>query len=269
MRKISVMLIALMALLAISCNDDPNKDIASSESASGSIEITLGTETARTILPEMPEPDSFEITLSGNGLDSAITKSTASEDGSIIFEDLRPGTYTVTAAGKVDDLVVLRNKEDYQITVQPGDVSECHVILSLSTSGAGRIMVEITWDKDAVSGPLRDAIDNGSLGFLAWNMDEDKAFAGDEIHWVDDTASGSYLYESLSAPSTAGTEVTFRIYTEVNGEAKRFATTFPTIVQVYENLTSVPDASEIGNFHISEYEAYLDPAPKRKSSLNG
>ena len=258
MRKISVMLIALMALLAISCNDDPNKDIASSESAPGSIEITLGTETARTILPEMPEPDIFEITLSGNGLDSAITKSTASEDGSIIFEDLRPGTYTVTAAGKVDDLVVLRNKEDYQITVQPGDVSECHVILSLSTSGAGRIMVEITWDKDAVSGPLRDAIDNGSLGFLAWNMDEDKAFAGDEIHWVDDTASGSYLYESLSAPSTAGTEVTFRIYTEVNGEAKRFATTFPTIVQVYENLTSVPDASEIGNFHISEYEAYLD-----------
>ena len=129
MRKISVMLIALMALLAISCNDDPNKDIASSESAPGSIEITLGTETARTILPEMPEPDIFEITLSGNGLDSAITKSTASEDGSIIFEDLRPGTYTVTAAGKVDDLVVLRNKEDYQITVQPGDVSECHVIL--------------------------------------------------------------------------------------------------------------------------------------------
>ncbi len=258
MRKISVMLIALMALLAISCNDDPNKDITSSESAPGSIEITLGTETARTILPEMPEPDIFEITLSGNGLDSAITKSTASEDGSIIFEDLRPGTYTVTAAGKVDDLVVLRNKEDYQITVQPGDVSECHVILSLSTSGAGRIMVEITWDKDAVSGPLRDAIDNDSLGFLAWNMDEDKAFAGDEIHWVDDTASGSYLYESLSAPSTAGTEVTFRIYTEVNGEAKRFATTFPTIVQVYENLMSVPDASEIGNFHISEYEAYLD-----------
>ena len=258
MRKITLMLIALMAFLAISCNEDPNKSIASSESAPGSIEITLQTETTRTIIPEMPEPDSFDITLSGNGLSSSVTKTIHSEDESIVFEDLKPGTYTVTAEGKVDDLIVLRNKEPYEITVRPSEVSECHVILSLSTSGAGRIMVDITWDKDAIEGPLRDAIDNGSLGFLAWNEDEKKAFAGDDIQWVSDVSTGTYTYSALSAPATTGTEVTFRVYTMINGEAKRFATTFPTVVQVYENLTSIPDKNEIDNFHISEYEAYLD-----------
>ena len=73
-----------------------------------------------------------------------------------------------------------------------------------------------------------------------------------KIQWVQDFSSGSFEYREENIAATSGKNISFKIYSKIDGIDTVIAKTFPTTIQVYSSLTSVPDSNEKDNFTIGK-----------------
>ena len=69
---------------------------------------------------------------------------------------------------------------------------------------------------------------------------------------MQDFSSGSFEYREENIAATSGKNISFKIYSQIDGVDTVIAKTFPTTIQVYSSLTSVPDNNEKDNFVIGK-----------------
>lgn len=243
------LVITLMILtLFVGCSNegiDPN--------ATGSVRITI--PAARTLLPAMPDIKSYEVTLTKSGESSVSYSAEFSAEKPIEFGNILIGTYNVSVKGfDSQGTALMKSADDKSITVKPYETTECNITLHFIEDGKGAISVKLSWvDNEITTGPFRDALDRKSLGFLAWDDDNKKALSDNaEIKWVSDFSSGSFEYSEENIAATSGKNISFKIYSLVDGKETVIAKTFPTTIQVYASLTSVPDSNEKDNFVIGK-----------------
>lgn len=243
------LVITLMILtLFVGCSNegiDPN--------ATGSVRITI--PAARTLLPAMPDIKSYEVTLTKSGESSVSYSAEFSAEKPIEFGNILIGTYNVSVKGfDSQGTALMKSADDKSITVKPYETTECNITLHFIEEGNGAISVELSWvDNEITTGPFRDALDRKSLGFLAWDDDNKEALSENaKIQWVQDFSSGSFEYREENIAATSGKNISFKIYSQIDGVDTVIAKTFPTTIQVYSSLTSVPDSNEKDNFTIGK-----------------
>ena len=257
-------LISLIALIFASCSPSSNRI---SETASVRIETNQKGISVASVMPTEPTLVKYEVELLQN--DDTKYRQFFNPSDSIILEDIKIGTYKLVVTGyseytdeENNTPVVEGIKESITIYPDSGDSNRNHFDITLSylSQGKGAISVKITWDKLTATGNLiDDAIKKGSLGFIALKASDNMPLKGnltteltkENIQWAD-VKSGSMVYEEdgLDANKT-GEEIYFRIYSEIDGELVVIAETFSTVLQVYPNLTSVPDTNDKYNFSLS------------------
>lgn len=258
-------LISLIALIFASCSPTSN---GISETATVRIETNQKGLSVASVMPTEPTLVKYEVELLQN--DDTKYNQFFNPSDSIILEDVKIGTYKLVVTGyseytdEENNIPVVQGiKESITIYPDSGDSNRNHFDITLSylSQGKGAISVKITWDKLTATGNLiDDAIKRGSLGFIALKASDNMPLKGNltteltkgNIQWADDVKSGSMVYEEdgLDANKT-GEEIYFRIYSEIDGELVVIAETFSTVLQVYPNLTSVPDTNDKYNFSLS------------------
>ena len=246
-RKGLVITLMILALFVGCSNEgiDPN--------ATGSVRITI--PAARTLLPAMPDIKSYEVTLTKSGESSVSYSAEFSAEKPIEFGNILIGTYNVSVKGfDSQGTALMKSADDKSITVKPYETTECNITLHFIEEGNGAISVELSWvDNEITTGPFRDALDRKSLGFLAWDDDNKEALSENaKIQWVQDFSSGSFEYREENIAATSGKNISFKIYSQIDGVDTVIAKTFPTTIQVYSSLTSVPDSNEKDNFTIGK-----------------
>ena len=257
-------LISLIALIFASCSPTSN---GISETATVRIETNQKGLSVASVMPTEPTLVKYEVELLQN--DDTKYRQFFNPSDSIILEDIKIGTYKLVVTGyseytdeENNTPVVEGIKESITIYPDSGDSNRNHFDITLSylSQGKGAISVKITWDKLTATGNLiDDAIKRGSLGFIALKASDNMPLKGnltieltkENIQWAD-VKSGSMVYEEdgLDANKT-GEEIYFRIYSEIDGKLVVIAETFSTVLQVYPNLTSVPDTNDKYNFSLS------------------
>ena len=274
-------LISLIALIFASCSPTSN---GISETATVRIETNQKGLSVASVMPTEPTLVKYEVELLQN--DDTKYRQFFNPSDSIILEDIKIGTYKLVVTGyseytdeENNTPVVEGIKESITIYPDSGDSNRNHFDITLSylSQGKGAISVKITWDKLTATGNLiDDAIKRGSLGFIALKASDNMPLKGNltteltkgNIQWADDVKSGSMVYEEdgLDANKT-GEEIYFRIYSEIDGELVVIAETFSTVLQVYPNLTSVPDTNDKYNFSLSNDNiiGYLRNVTKAKA----
>ena len=259
-------LISLIVLLFASCSPTSN---GISETATVRIETNQKGLSVASVMPTKPTITKYKVDLIQNEK-SIYPDLLFNENDPIILEDIKIGTYKLVVTGyseytdEENNIPVVQGiKESITIYPDSGDSNRNHFDITLSylSQGKGAISVKITWDKLTATGNLiDDAIKRGSLGFIALKASDNMPLKGNltteltkgNIQWADDVKSGSMVYEEdgLDANKT-GEEIYFRIYSEIDGELVVIAETFSTVLQVYPNLTSVPDTNDKYNFSLS------------------
>lgn len=258
-------LISLIVLLFASCSPTSN---GISETATVRIETNQKGLSVASVIPTKPTITKYKVDLIQNEK-SIYPDLLFNENDPIILEDIKIGTYKLVVTGyseytdEENNIPVVQGiKESITIYPDSGDSNRNHFDITLSylSQGKGAISVKITWDKLTATGNLiDDAIKKGSLGFIALKASDNMPLKGnltteltkENIQWAD-VKSGSMVYEEdgLDANKT-GEEIYFRIYSEIDGELVVIAETFSTVLQVYPNLTSVPDTNDKYNFSLS------------------
>ena len=246
-RKGLVITLMILALFVGCSNEgiDPN--------ATGSVRITI--PAARTLLPAMPDIEKYEVTLTKSDESSVSYSAEFSAEKPIEFGNILIGTYNVSVKGfDSQGTALMKSADDKSITVKPYETTECNITLHFIEEGNGAISVELSWvDNEITTGPFRDALDRKSLGFLAWDDDNKEALSENaKIQWVQDFSSGSFEYREENIAATSGKNISFKIYSQIDGVDTVIAKTFPTTIQVYSSLTSVPDSNEKDNFTIGK-----------------
>ena len=259
-------LISLIALIFASCSPSSNRI---SETASVRVETNQKGLTVASILPTEPTIMKYKVELFQNDTDSKYKKFFNPSE-SIILEDVKIGTYNLEVTGYskfVDDaedgnIEVVKGRDRITVYPESGNENTNHFNITLSylSQGEGAISIIISWNELTATGNLiDDAIKKDSLGFIALKADGNVPLKGnlteelieENIQWAD-VEKGSMVYEEdgLDANKT-GEEIYFRIYSEIDGELVVIAETFSTVLQVYPNLTSVPDVNDKYNFSLS------------------
>ena len=259
-------LISLIALIFASCSPSSNRI---SETASVRVETNQKGLTVASILPTEPTIEKYKVELFQNDTDSKYKKFFNPSE-SIILEDVKIGTYDLEVTGYskfVDDaedgnIEVVKGRDRITVYPESGNENTNHFNITLSylSQGEGAISIIISWNELTATGNLiDDAIKKDSLGFIALKADGNVPLKGnlteelieENIQWAD-VEKGSMVYEEdgLDANKT-GEEIYFRIYSEIDGELVVIAETFSTVLQVYPNLTSVPDVNDKYNFSLS------------------
>ena len=246
-RKGLVITLMILALFAGCSNEgiDPN--------ATGSVRITI--PAARTLLPAMPDIKNYEVTLTKSGESSVSYTAEFPAEKPIEFGNILIGTYNVSVKGfDSQDTALMKSADGKSITVKPSETTECKITLHFIEEGTGAISVELSWvDNEITTGPFKDALERESLGFLAWDDDNKEPLSENaEIQWVQDFSSGSFEYREENIAATSGKNIRFKIYSKIDGVDTVIAKTFPTTIQVYSSLTSVPDNNEKDNFVIGK-----------------
>lgn len=198
-------------------------------------------------------------------------------DESYTLNNVTIGTYDIVVTGKIkakDDGTKEIMSGQSTCTVTANGVNSCTVALKFSSDGTGAIEVGITWkDLNSSNSPISDALDNGSIGFLAYYSKNDQPISGeltDEtmldslIKWADgdDMKACSFIYYDDDVPATGknAEDIYFIIYTkDRNGNITAVAKTFYTTLTVYSNILSIPDSNEVYNFVLngSNVDGYL------------
>ena len=246
-RKGLVITLMILALFVGCSNEgiDPN--------ATGSVRITI--PAARTLLPAMPDIEKYEVTLTKSDESSVSYTAEFTSEKPIEFKNILIGTYKVSVKGlDGKGTALMKSADDVSLNVKPNETTKCNITLHFIEDGKGAISVKLSWvDNEITTGPFRDALDRKSLGFLAWDDDNKEALSENaKIQWVQDFSSGSFEYREENIAATSGKNISFKIYSQIDGVDTVIAKTFPTTIQVYSSLTSVPDSNEKDNFTIGK-----------------
>lgn len=207
------------------------------------------------------------------------------EGGEYTLSNVKIGSYKIIVKGKItrngEQVTILTGTTDYNVTAS--GKNSCTVEMKFGSDGKGLFEANIIWkDLTATSGsPLADAISkNKSLGFLAFYEDTDEPISGENgtkdelpIQWVDDIASGEYLYHDYEVPATGKTskDIYFLIYTkDSSGNISVVAKTFYTSLTIYPNILSIPDANEAYNFVLTNnnVQGYLQNVSDVKVTID-
>ena len=207
------------------------------------------------------------------------------EGGEYTLSNVKIGSYKIIVKGKItrngEQVTILTGSTDYNVTAS--GKNSCTVEMKFGSDGKGLFEANIIWkDLTATSGsPLADAISkNKSLGFLAFYEDTDEPISGENgtkdelpIQWVDDIASGEYLYHDYEVPATGKTskDIYFLIYTkDSSGNISVVAKTFYTSLTIYPNVLSIPDTNEAYNFVLTNnnVQGYLQNVSDVKVTID-
>ena len=276
-KPIAVLLLALITILAISCSPDPSKGISETTTIKIMINnMENGLNTA-TIIPSIPSVDKYTLELKQNGttkigpLDSA--------NGQFTVTDVPIGTYSIEIKGYQGEKDVLFGTSS--IIVRPGNNTKpVTVTMNYLTTGEGAFSVDIIWTDLTTGNQIDKAInDYNALGFRALYAESKDPINGINdpetdgyIYWADeeDFANKKFNYIQNDIEPTEGTPILFQIWTKINGNIQLIAETFPTVLQIYPNLTSVPDEGERQNFALNADHiiAYLENISEPEANPN-
>ena len=227
-RKGLVITLMILALFVGCSNEgiDPN--------ATGSVRITI--PAARTLLPALPDIEKYEVTLTKSDESSVSYTAEFTSEKPIEFKNILIGTYKVSVKGlDGQGTALMKSADDVSLNVKPNETTERNITLQFIKEGKGAISVKLSWvDNEITTGPFRDALERESLGFLAWDDDKGKALSdSNAIKWVSDFSSGSFEYSEENIDATSGKNISFKIYSKIDGIDTVIAKTFPTTIQVY------------------------------------
>ena len=249
---------ALCIMLFASCS--PSAGI--SETATLSVDaVSVSTST---VIPGTLQPEKYTLHLFQG--DTERIDPVESTTGSFTVADVPIGTYRIKVTAKNSEGNDILTGEVPKFTVKPGNENNSvTIILDYILSGKGVLSVDIKWDGLTENNQVYAAInDYKNLGFRAVYAEGENK--GKPINGVNNPESPDYIIwassEDFSAKKmnytveglepTEGTSIVFQIYTKIDGSNQLIAETFPTVMQIYANLTSVPDGNELQNFSLDE-----------------
>ncbi len=271
MNKKYLLILTIIAFLLFGCEADLNTDTDSSYvTATVTLKITDATE-LRSILPAETTIEAYKVTLQNNNHSDVSYTSTFTKGSEITFEEVLVGTYLVTVDGYSDESA--NNKVatgNTELTVKADGANTASVTLDWLSEGTGSFSVTIDWKNlTKEDNILYNAIQKKSLGFLAWDKNNNKAYSNAEIEWAGDNdfENKSFTY-SQSDIEKGTTNVSFRIYSKIDGADQVIAETFYTAVTIYANITSYPDGNESFSLDNSNIVYYLKNVTGVKASLN-
>ena len=247
MKALHAILTVLFMILIVSCSPSaPIKETAS-------IRIEAMRLNTASILPSVPHITNYKLSLN-QGETTRI--SADSVDGNFSLDEVPVGTYTAVIDAYDGTSIIMTGNATF--TVKPSDNNNITIPLNYKLSGTGILEVRISWDGLTAGNQVYEAInEHKSLGFRAVYANDGKPINGimdpsddNYISWAD-LSSNSFIYSVENIPSTGGTEIIFQIYTKIDGKITQLiAETFPSVMQIYENMTSKPDENEIQNFKL-------------------
>lgn len=268
-RFITILLISLLLLAA--CDDKLNDDIVDNTTGNVVLKV-VDAEDVRSILPVKTEIKGYSVTLT-NMVDSSVSYTNKfKKDETIEFDSVLIGAYEITVDAYSDD--ALSNtvaSGEGKTTVLPTDTNSVTIKLDW-IDGSGSFSLTIDWagltNEDNF---FSEALSKKSLGFLAWDKENNKAFNDAEIEWVTDFDATSFNYSQDNIPTTKNkrsSEISFRIYSLFDGKNQVIAETFNTYVTILANMESIPDGNESFSINDDNLITYLKNVTDVKSSLN-
>ncbi len=271
MNKKYLLIFTIIVFLLFGCEADLNTDTDSSYvTATVTLKITDATE-LRSILPAETTIEAYKVTLQNNNHSDVNYTSAFTKGSEITFEEVLVGTYLVTVDGYSDEgannKVATGNTE---LTVKADGANTASVTLDWLNEGTGSFSVTIDWKNlTKEDNILYNAIQKKSLGFQAWDTTNNKAYSNAEIEWAGDNdfENKSFTY-TQSDIEKGTTNVSFRIYSKIDGADQVIAETFYTAVTIYANITSYPDGNESFSLDNSNIVYYLKNVTGVKASLN-
>ncbi len=253
MSKKLFLIFPLILLLLVGCALDKDTE------PSGTVRLTIEdiSTSTRSILPEYPEIKGYKIILDCS---KKVEKSFKPGE-SIVFDNIPIGTCDISVEAYSDESLSNMVAEGAStLLVRPDSENNVSVALDWLSDGYGSFTVDFSWDaltnKD---NPIAEAIERGSLGFMAWDKNDSKAYADASIQWADATKT-SYTYTQNNVPTTRNRRsenVSFRIYSKVDGKEQVIAETFYTSVSILPNITSKEDGAESFAFSDNNITYYL------------
>ncbi len=253
MSKKLFLIFPLILLLLVGCALDKDTE------PSGTVRLTIEdiSTSTRSILPEYPEIKGYKIILESS---KKVEKSFKPGE-SIVFDNIPIGTCDISVKAYSDESLSNMVAEGAStLLVRPDSENNVSVALDWLSDGYGSFTVDFSWDaltnKD---NPIAEAIERGSLGFMAWDKNNSKAYADASIQWADATKT-SYTYTQNNVPTTRNRRsenVSFRIYSKVDGKEQVIAETFYTSVSILPNITSKEDGAESFAFSDNNITYYL------------
>lgn len=270
MNKRYLLIFTIIAFLLIGCEMDIKNMDPSVETAS----VTLSVKNAkglRTILPEETEIKSYTVTLINNASSSVSYSKNFSADSTIEFESVLVGSYTITVDGYSDESNTTKVATgSTELSVTADGTNAATVSLDWLSEGKGSFSVTIDWKElTKEDNIIYKAINNRSLGFEAWDTDNKKAYSTAEIQWAgdDDFSSKEFTY-TQSDIDKGTTNISFRIYSNIDGEDQVIAETFYTSVTIFTNITSTPDANDSFSLNNNNIVYYLKNVTGVTATLN-
>ncbi len=274
MNKRYLLIFTIIALLLVSCEAELNKVDSTVKTASVTLKITDNTE-SRSILPEATEIASYSVTLQNKTSKDVKYSASFKKGDNITIDSVLVGEYTVTVDGCSDsECAVKVATGTTNLVVKTDGDNTASVTLDWLDEGSGSFSVTIGWSElTKTENFLYKAIQDKSLGFQAWDTENNKAFNGAEIQWVD-TASfeaKTFTYTQTNIPTSKdkrSTNISLRIYSEMEGANQVIAETFYTTVTIYANITSYPDENESFSLQNDNIVYYLKNVTNVTSYLN-
>ena len=255
MKKIIILLFTLLLILT-SCSQVELDNVVSSKTTA-SVKVIINNASSRTITPNRPNFNSFAIKIVEDGADNPkstsknVTIAEASQP--IEFTEMKIGLHTVSVEA-FDDKGTKVAYGEAKLNVQANSDNTVNVKLDYLTEGTGSFNVDISWNITSLDNPFGKALQSGSIGFVAYDVDAKKALNDAEITWLtsEQIQSKRFIYSQSGIPATKGKVISFRIYTLLDGEIQCIGETFTTVIQIIPNLISTPDLNEDENFIISD-----------------
>lgn len=271
MNKRYILIFTIIALLLASCEANLNNIDPAVETASVTLKITNNTE-SRSILPAQTDIESYSVTLQ-NGSNSYTAP--FKKDSEIKIDSVLVGEYTVTVDGCSDaESTVKVATGSTELTVKADEDNTVSVTLDWLDKGEGSFSVDIDWrGLTKEDNFLYKAIKDKSLGFQAWDTENNKPFNNAGIQWVDDASftAETFTYTQTNIPTQKdkrSTNISFRIYSKMDEADQVIAETFYTTVTIFANITSYPDGNESFSLKNENIVYYLKNVTGVTSSLN-
>lgn len=266
-----LLVVLLVGVLLTSC-DVTSSDVEEKRTT-GTVTIKMEeSDTSKSILPSSPKVNGYTITLTNLSNESSTYTNNFVSDSNIVFENVLIGSYNIAVNAYSDE-----NYENLvatgaaQMTVNPTDENTVTVNLNW-IDGYGSFSVDINWNElTNEDNIIYKAIGNESLGFLAYDVKNKKAFNDADIQWVTDFNKENYTYRQNNIPTEKGnrsTEILFRIYSKIDGHNQVIAETFNCYVTIFANIESVPDGNESFSISNDNIIAYLRNVTDVNASLN-
>ncbi|MFH2114926.1 MAG: fibronectin type III domain-containing protein, partial [Spirochaetota bacterium] len=204
---------------------DQEKDNALVATGTGSIMISTGEPSARTILPELPAIEKYDIRLTRSGYTTVVIPDHL--EASKTVTDLPIGTWIVTVDAKAGGLVIASGSSPVPVVIN--EVTPVTVTLEYyKFSGQGDLVVDIAFP---------DAIGVDAVEYLKMPMGA--VTVGPFVLGISDDA-GDTSSVTVSEP---GVDAGSYVLTIRFNRAGVLLATVVEAVHVYGNLTTSPDAS--------------------------